>query len=207
MFLKQDVPDIYFNCYMKNMLSAWQANHDIQLVLEAYSFVVYICDYMTKSNKGMNDLLAKACQEAKDGNVKLKESVRHMSNKFLNAAETSEQECCWDLLELPMNQSSVKVEFISMCPTDDRVFIAKDNSILQEMEPYSEEVKVAGNVERYAKQPSQLEDWCLADYVPQLDVQTRTSNTVQHDTEDSSSAEDELTTLFPIHLGHNNVMA
>ena len=60
---------------MKNMLSAWQANHDIQLVLEAYSCAVYIFDYMTKSNKGMSDLLAKACQEAKDGNMKLKESV------------------------------------------------------------------------------------------------------------------------------------
>ena len=114
---------------MKNMLSAWKANHDIQLVLEAYSCVVYICDYMTKVNKGMSNLLAKACQEAKDGNMKLKESVRHMGNKFLNAAETSEQECCWDLLELPMTQSTVKVEFISTCPPDHRVFIAKDSSI------------------------------------------------------------------------------
>ena len=129
-----------------------------------------------------------------------------MGNKFLNAAETSEQECCRDLLELPMTQSSVKVEFISTCPLDDRVFIAKDNSILQEMEPDSEDVKVAGNVERYAKQPSQLEDWCLADYVAQLDVWTRTSNTVQHATEDSSSAEDESTTLFPIHLGHHKIL-
>ena len=107
------------------------------------------------------------------------------------------------LLELPVTQSSVKVEFISMCPPDDRVFIAKDNSVLQEMEPDSEDVKVTGNVERYAKRPSQLEDWCLADYVAQLDVWIRTPNTVQHDTEDSSSAEDESTTLFPIHLGHN----
>ena len=74
-----------------------------------------------------------------------------MGNIFLNAAETSEQECCLDLLELLMTQSSVKVEFISTCPSDDRVFIAKDNSILQEMEPDSEDVKVAGNVERYAK--------------------------------------------------------
>ena len=120
----------------------------------------------------MSDLLAKACQETKDGNMKLKESVQHIGETFFNAAETSEQECCWDLLELPMTQSSVKVEFISTCPPDDRVFIAKDSSILQEMEPDSEDVKVAGKVKRYAKQPSKLEDWCLADYV-QLDVLTR----------------------------------
>ena len=72
------------------------------------------------------------------------------------------------------------------------------------MEPDSEDIKVAGNVERYVKQPSQLEDWCLA--VAQLDVWTRTSNTVQHDTENSSSAEDESTTLFLVHLGHNKIL-
>ena len=136
----------------------------------------------------------------------LKESVCHMGNTFFNAAEISEEKCCLDLLELPMTQSSVKVEFISTCPPDDRVFIAKDNSILQEMKAGSEDVKVAGNVERYAKWPSQLEDWCLADYVAQSDVETRTSNTVQHDTKDSSSAEVELTTLFPIDLGHNKIL-
>ena len=73
--LKQEVQDIYINCYMKGMLSAWQANHDVQLVLEAYSCIVYICDYMMKSHKGMSELLANACQEAKDGNMTLKESV------------------------------------------------------------------------------------------------------------------------------------
>ena len=56
----------YINCYMKGMLSAWQANHDVQLVLEAYSCIVYICDYMMKSQEGISELLANACQKAKD---------------------------------------------------------------------------------------------------------------------------------------------
>ena len=87
--------------------------------------------------------------------------------------EIAEQECCWDLLELPMTQSSVKVEFISTCPPDDRVFIAKDDSILREMDPDSEDVRVAGNIEKYANRPAQLEDWCLADYISQLDMRTK----------------------------------
>ena len=60
---------------MKDMLSAWQAHHDIQFVLNAYSCMVYICDYITKAHKGMSDLLATACKEAKEGNMTLKESV------------------------------------------------------------------------------------------------------------------------------------
>ena len=127
---------------MKGMLSAWQENRDVQLVLEAYSCIVYICDCMMKSHKGMNELLANACQEAKDGNMTLKESVQYIGNKFLNGLETAEQECFWDLLELPVTQSSVKVEFISTCPPGDRVFIAKSDAILQEMSPDCEGIKL-----------------------------------------------------------------
>ena len=152
-FLKRQVQDMYINSYMKGMLSTWQAYHDIQFVLNVYICIIYICDYMTKAQKGMSDLLATACREAREGNMTLKESIRHMGNKCLNSVEISEQECCWDLLELPMTQSSVKVEFISTCPPDDRVIIAKDDTILQNMDPDSEDVRVAGNIEKYAKHP------------------------------------------------------
>ena len=105
------------------------------------------------SHKGMSDLLATACKEAREGNMTLKESVQHVGNKFLNSVEMLEQECCWDLLELPMTQSSVKVEFTTTCPPDDRVFIAKNDTLLANMDPDSEVIKVAGNIKKYAKCP------------------------------------------------------
>ena len=74
-YLRREVQDIYINCYMKDMLSAWQANHDIQFVLHTFSCIVYKYDYMTKSQKAMSDLLATACNEAREGNMTLKESV------------------------------------------------------------------------------------------------------------------------------------
>ena len=126
--------------------------------------------------------------------------------------EIAEQECCWDLLELPITQSSVKVEFISTCPPDDRVFIAKDDSILYEMDPDSEDVRVAGNIEKYANRPAQLEDWCLADYVSQLDMRTKKfvmaidaeetydNEQIQSDSNDSTSQGTEPNNLFPIYL-------
>ena len=39
---------------MTNLINVWQANHDIQYVLDPYSCVVYICDYLMKDNKGMS---------------------------------------------------------------------------------------------------------------------------------------------------------
>ena len=34
------VKDVHINAYMKDLVMAWQANHDIQYVLEAYSCVI-----------------------------------------------------------------------------------------------------------------------------------------------------------------------
>ena len=51
------------------LLHAWQANHDIQFILDIYSLIVYVCDYMTKAQKGMSLLLSEACKEAKAGNM------------------------------------------------------------------------------------------------------------------------------------------
>ena len=124
-FLKRNLSEIFINNYMKQLINVWKANHDIQYVLDPYSCVVYICDYLMKNNKGMSKLLEAAANEAKQGNMDLKQSVRHIGNKFLNCAEMSEQECAYSLLELPITQSSIKIEFINTSEIHDRVFIAK----------------------------------------------------------------------------------
>ena len=71
-FLKRKLEEIYLNNYMKDLVHVWNANHDIQYVLDPYSCVVYICDYLTKNNKGMSKLLEQAAKEAKQGNMDLK---------------------------------------------------------------------------------------------------------------------------------------
>ena len=188
------------------MLSAWQANHDIQFVLHAFSCIVYICDYMTKSHKGMSHLLAAACKEAREGNMTLKASVQHVGNKFLNSVEMLEQRCCWDLLEHPMTQSSVKAQFISTCPPDDRVFLAKDDKLLANMDPDSEDIRVARNIETYAKCPKQLEYWCLADFVSNLEISSTLTKESAHLEEVTEIDDINIDTsnfnndLFPIHL-------
>ena len=98
---------------MFHLIHEWRANHDIQYVLDPYSCVVYICDYLMKNNKSMSKILENASKEAKLGNMDLKQSVRHIHNKFLNCSEMSEQESAYSFLELPITQSSIKVEFIN----------------------------------------------------------------------------------------------
>ena len=105
-FIKHSPNGYRVNPYMRRLLTSWQANHDIQFVLDPYQCVTYICDYMTKSQKGMSELLHAACEEAKSGNMELRQSVRHIGNKFLNAVEEPIQACCYEILQLPLVDST-----------------------------------------------------------------------------------------------------
>ena len=72
LLLKRNLKDICINANMKDMIMPWQTNHDIQCLLDACSCVMYICDYMTKVQKGMRTLMAVAGKEAKECNMILK---------------------------------------------------------------------------------------------------------------------------------------
>ena len=207
---------------MTNLINVWQANHDIQYVLDPYSCVVYICDYLMKDNKGMSKLLENAAKEAKDGNMDLKQSVRHIGNKFLNCSEMSEQECAYSLLELPITQSSIKVEFINTSEITNRVFIAKPDYILKNMDPESEEIKQENNIDKYATRPHILKHMCLADFVSLTDIiysnnkQTQSDDemSINENTSDDDNSEnniqhtdtDKLQTLFPIKLKNKRIL-
>ena len=221
-FLKRTLKEIFINNYMTNFINVWRANHDIQYVLDPYSCVVYICDYLMKKNKGMSKLLENAAKEAKDGNMDLKQSVRHIGNKFLNCSEMSEQECAYSLLELPITQSSIKVEFINTSEVGNRVFIAKPDYILKNMDPESEEIKQQNNIDKYATRPYILKHMCLADFVSLTDIiysnnkQTESADemSINENTSDDENCEnntqntdtEKLQRLFPIKLRNRRIL-
>jgi len=221
-FLKRNISDIFVNNYMTQLIHVWQANHDIQYVLDPYSCVVYICDYLMKNNKGMSKLLENAAKEAKKGNMDLKKSVRHIGNKFLNCNEMSEQECAYSLLELPITQSSIKVEFINTSEIQNRVFITKPDNILKTMDPNSEDIKQKNNIDNYSSRPSILANMCLADFVALTETSYKYKTELLSDDNMSVndiSSDDENNTpctlntnttnfkkIFPIKLTHNKII-
>ena len=171
LFMKRSPRETRINVYMKGLLHAWQANHDVQFVLNPYQCVSYICDYMTKSQKGISELMQAANDEVRTGNMNLKESVRHIGNKFVNAAESPIQQCCYDILSLPITNSTRKKEFINTSPPELRVGLAKSMETLRQMKPDSKQVTMLSNIDRYSMRPKFLESWCLAEYVAKTDIE------------------------------------
>ena len=60
--LERNPSEIRVNPYMKQLIKAWQGNHDIQFVLDTYAYAMYIVSYINKPQKGMSSLLERACK-------------------------------------------------------------------------------------------------------------------------------------------------
>ncbi|XP_061186975.1 uncharacterized protein LOC133195120 [Saccostrea echinata] len=169
-FLKRSPSEMRVNYYNSSVLKAWNANLDIQFVLDPYACATYIVAYISKSQRGISAMLDKASQEAAEGNMDLKRQVRHIGNKFLNFVEVSAQEASYLILQMPLTQATREVVFINTSPPEDRVFLLKHQDELNELPKDSTDIKADSMIQRYARRPKQLENWCLADVVSELEV-------------------------------------
>jgi len=147
------------------LLKAWQANLDIQFILDPYACAVYILSYITKGQRGMSKLLRKASEEASSGNNDIINKVRHIGNKFLNAVEISTQEAVYLVLQMPLRGSSREFQFINTSNPEERTFLLKSMDRLQELPDSSEDIESDNLIKRYQRRPKQLEELCLADFV------------------------------------------
>ena len=61
-FLKQAPNEMRISLFNWNILLAWKANLDIQIVLEPYGWASYVVGYISKSQRGMSSLLEAAAK-------------------------------------------------------------------------------------------------------------------------------------------------
>ena len=134
MLLKRKPNELRVNNYNSACLSAWRANMDIQFVVDVYTCAVYIVSYISKAQKGMSQLLQRACDEARAGSSSIKQQVRNICNQFLNALEISAQEAVYIVLQPPMRKSSRGVIFINTTPPEERVQLLKPMNEIEEMD-------------------------------------------------------------------------
>ena len=55
---------------------AWQANMDIQFVLNAYACIMYVASYIMKTERSMGELLKRVATEARTDELKMSQSSR-----------------------------------------------------------------------------------------------------------------------------------
>ena len=169
-FLKRKVKEMRINPFNENILLAWKANLDIQIVLEPYGCASYIVGYISKSQRGMSAQLDAAAKEARRGNLDLKKQVRHIGNVFSNCVEVSAQEAVYLDLQIPLTKCTWDIVFINTSIPEERIFLLKPKAALDELPAESTDVESENVIQRYSKRPRQLGKLCLADYVSKVDV-------------------------------------
>ena len=127
--LKREPNECYINNYNGPVMLAWQANMDLQYVLNAYACVMYVASYIMKTDRAMGELLKRVCNEARS--EELKSQLKKVGSAFLTHRD---QEAVYRILSLPMKQLSRTVVFVDTNPKDERIAVLKDNESLSRLD-------------------------------------------------------------------------
>jgi hypothetical protein len=163
-FLKRSLSEIRINAYNPEILSLHRSNMDIQFITDVYSCAMYVLNYINKSRGGVSKILRDSMKEIKKGDFTLKEKLRFLANKFLNASEFSAQEAVYYLLSLPLSICSRSTVFINTSPPEKRVSLLKSKRELQQLPTDSTDIYKKGVIDYYAERPESLEGICLAKF-------------------------------------------
>ena len=66
--MQREVKDAWVNPYNPDLLRAWNANLDVQYILDPYSCVMYILSYISKPKHELGEILKTALEEIKGQN-------------------------------------------------------------------------------------------------------------------------------------------
>ena len=160
--LRRSVKEISVNYYNPEILKTWQANMDLQYIVDPYSCVMYVASYVLKSEKAMSETLKSAAKESERESIK--EQLKKVGTQFLNHREVSAQEAAYRLLSMPLKKSSRSVIYINTNTRDKRVGLLKSSQLLENLKADDENIFETSLLDRYMARPDSLTDLCLAEF-------------------------------------------
>ena len=112
--LKRGTEDVWINNYNPDLLRSWNANIDIQYVLDPYSCIMYIVSYISKSESELGEILKNARQDLISQNVNCNdaEGMKSLAHKYFTHREVSVQEAVWRVSGYSLKRFSRKVVFV-----------------------------------------------------------------------------------------------
>uniref|UniRef100_UPI00358FEAD2 uncharacterized protein n=1 Tax=Myxine glutinosa TaxID=7769 RepID=UPI00358FEAD2 len=172
--LQRNPKDVWVNQYNAHLLRCWNANMDIQYVADAYSCIVYIISYISKTEREMGLLLEHARKEAFNGNDDAKQALKKLGAIYLHNREVSAQEAVFRVCNLRLKESSRKVQFV---PTGDNPIkmslpfdVLKKRSKGKDLD--ADQIWMTSLPDRYQNRPDQelFDEMCLASFCSEFRV-------------------------------------
>ncbi|WAR11596.1 PIF1-like protein, partial [Mya arenaria] len=159
---KRDPNSVNISNYNASLLSAWQANLDVQFVTDPYACIQYVVSYITKDEREMGSLLHAVAKESAQDTIK--EQMKKCGQAFLNSRSVTAQEAAYRALGLPLYKSNFSTVWIPTGLPSQRISLLKPSYVLQRLDDMDNDVFVSGIADKYSKRPGVLEMWCLAQF-------------------------------------------
>lgn len=163
-FIKRLPNAVDINNYNKNLLTIWEANVDIQYVLDPYAAGVYLFGYILKTERGLIRLMSEAVKESRSSGLKQKNLMRKVANAFNNVLIIGASQAVDYLLGTSIAKFSRMDIFVNTNLPIQRIYIAKSKDKLKDQEEDSTDVFEKGLLDRYEKRKEEVNDVCLAEY-------------------------------------------
>lgn len=89
-------------------MRTWNANMDIQFVLNPYCCIMYIVSNISKAEREMGTLLKMAQEEARDGNMDALSELKQLGTVYLNHREISLMEAVYRVTGMNLKKNLTK---------------------------------------------------------------------------------------------------
>lgn len=162
--------DCFVNNYNPDLLRIWNANMDIQYVLDDFTCIMYMMSYVSKPEHEITEILNSVIEEVKKSNVNQSDEMKKIMQAYSKLREVSAQESVARTCSLPLKKCTRQVLFINT--DEDGVKLSYPMSKLVNMDPDDENIWMSGLPEKYTLRPQsvQFEGMCLAQFVSEYRV-------------------------------------
>ncbi|CAF1416692.1 unnamed protein product [Rotaria magnacalcarata] len=159
----------WVNQYNEEILRVWNANMDIQFVLDPYAYAKYLMSYTTKPEREMSLLLEETHKVCREGNMSVRDEMKKLAGTFFNHRQVSVQEAIYRATKMPLTYSSRGFLFVPAHSNSCKFL--KPYNILKEMDPDDENIYMSNLADKFFDRPNEPEfNICMADFASEYEI-------------------------------------
>lgn len=154
LIFKRNMDEIMTNTFNPWIATIMNSNTDLQFILDEYSCVAYVFDYVNKSSGDCSNLHRELINLSEHNPEMTHEQLlRRIGSRILNSAELSAQDGAWHLLHQPMSKASREVVYIPTVWPCERQKAFKRQDQLTNVDFNSTDIWTQSSIQRYEKRP------------------------------------------------------
>ena len=162
---KRQPSDCWVNQHNPHLLKAWNANCDLQYIVDPCSCIRYIVSYISKKESEEGEVLRNLQESLRQDNTVPKVELQRLGKAYLTHREISVMEAIYRASGMHLKDCSREVVWVPIDMSSTRMTLPL--SVLRQRDPDSEDVWATSVIDRYRARPNtrDFQGMSLAEFV------------------------------------------